>query len=70
VAEAVRHLLAPEEVQALLRLDAGEVAHLVRTGQLLKIVMCGQNRYDSKDVVALIETYRNISKRRALYEQA
>ena len=66
--DAVRHLLAPDEVQALLRLEASDVSQLERTGQLTQLLICGKPRYDSKDVVALIETYKTIAFRRAKHE--
>ena len=52
------------DLPTLLKLSLEKVEHLVRTGQLLAIRICGEYRIDSKEVDGLIETYSQIAKRK------
>jgi hypothetical protein len=53
------------ELPALLRLTPEQVDRLVKTGQLRPIRICGEERFDSRELDALIETYKQIAKRKA-----
>lgn len=59
-----RCLYGPQELPDLLRLSSEQVADLENTGQLTAILICGQKRYDSREVDALIDTYLRVAKRR------
>jgi len=58
-------LVTEAEVANRLRLSVGQVHHLVATGQLVEIIICGERRYDSADVIALILTYKSVANRRS-----
>ena len=59
-----RELLTEAEVANRLRLSLDQVCHLVVTKQLTEIIICGERRYDSADVTALILTYKAVVNRR------
>ena len=59
-----RRLHRREELPGILGLSTEQVAQLERTGQLNPIRICGEERFDSKEVDALIETYRQIASRK------
>jgi len=65
----VRRLYLPSELPEILRLTPEQIDHLVRTGQLRPIRICGEDRFDSRELDALIETYKQISSRRHSYVQ-
>jgi hypothetical protein len=59
-----RHLLTRDEVAALLQLDDASLQELINTRQLIAIRICGQERFDSADVYALVESYKRTQSRR------
>jgi len=62
-----RRLYQRDELSALLQLDELKVQQLVNTGQLSPIRICGEVRFDSRDVDQLIQTYKQISQRKQSY---
>jgi hypothetical protein len=60
-----RRLLARGEVISLLQLSSEKVEHLIDTGQLTKILIEGEERFDSRDVYQLIDTYISTASRRS-----
>ena len=52
------------ELPALLQLSPEQINHLVNTGQLRTIRICGEVRIDSYELEALIETYAQVAKRK------
>lgn len=64
-----RRLLRRDEVITLLQLPETDIEWLVSTGQLLELRIRGHRRFDSKDVLELVETYKQIQKRRKEHEQ-
>jgi hypothetical protein len=58
-----RHLLTRSELIGLLRLSQSQVDWLIKTAQLRPILICNEERFDSKDVTQLIETYKIIQRR-------
>lgn len=61
---AQRALYRRDELSALLALDETQIDRLIRTGQLQPIRICGETRFDSHQLAALITTYRQISSRK------
>ncbi len=59
-----RRLYRPEELPTVLQLSEDQCQWLTRTGQLNPLTICGETRYDSADVAALIETYKQVAKRK------
>ena len=59
-----RRLLSRIEVVALLQVTDPGFQRLVDTGQLPQLHICGEDRYDSKDVLSLIETYKRVAQRK------
>jgi hypothetical protein len=59
-----RRLYMAGELPSLLQLNEGQVDHLIKTGQLLPIRICGEVRFDSRELDRLIETYRQIALRK------
>ena len=64
MANSERRLLEAEEVADLLSLTREEVDWLVATNQLAEIHICRQIRFDSDDVVRLLESYKRTQLRR------
>ena len=60
-----RRLYTGTELPDLLRLTPEQVDRLINTGQLRPIRICGSERFDSREIDALIETYRQIAQRKA-----
>jgi hypothetical protein len=52
------------EVTELLKLSSTDVTWLVDTGQLSPIRICGQTRYDRRDIERLIEFYKRVQHQR------
>jgi hypothetical protein len=70
-AQPERRLYQPGELPALLQLTPEQVDHLIRTGQLCTIRICGEDRVDSREVDRLINIYRQVAERRnQLYVQS
>lgn len=59
-----RRLLQASDISALLQLEPEQIDHLVATGQIQSILICGQVRFDSREINRLIETYLAVSKRK------
>jgi hypothetical protein len=59
-----RRLYAGIELSALLQLSEEQVSWLVNTRQLQPLNICGQMRFDSRDVEGLIQTYKVTASRR------
>jgi hypothetical protein len=57
-------LYAGTELPALLRLTPEQVDRLINTGQLRPIRICGEVRFDSRELDALIETYKQVANRK------
>ena len=57
-------LLTVDEVMSTLRLEKDQVKWLENTTQLQLIIICGQERYDSRDVRRLVDSYRSTQARR------
>lgn len=66
VPQQERHLYQPEELPGLLQLTPEQVDHLIRTRQLHKIRICGEDRVDARDVERLIATYRQVAERKGI----
>lgn len=63
--EAVpRRLYELGELPEVLRLTPEKIDTLVKTGQLNPILICGEPRIDSRELDELIETYKQIAKRK------
>jgi hypothetical protein len=58
-----RRLYAGSDLPALLQLTQEQIDRLVGTGQLRSIRICGEIRFDSHELDALIETYKQIERR-------
>jgi hypothetical protein len=59
-----RRLYAGAELPGLLRLTPEQVDRLIKTGQLRPIRICGEDRFDSHELDALIETFKQIAQRK------
>lgn len=57
-------LLTVNEVMSLLRLEKNDVEWLTNTTQLEPIRICGQQRYDARDVRRLIDSYKTTQQKR------
>jgi hypothetical protein len=58
------------ELPALLRLTPEQVDRLINTGQLRPIRICGQERFTSNEINALVETYKQIADRKIPHVQS
>ena len=63
-APSERRLLQHAEVSALLQLTQAQIDWLVSTRQLQPLKICGESRYDSRQIDDLIETYLTTASRR------
>ena len=59
-----RRLYTDADLPGLLQLDPDQICRLVRTGQLRSIRIGGEVRFDSRDIDALIHTYKSIAQRK------
>jgi hypothetical protein len=59
-----RRLLSRSEVVSLLQVSDTGFQRLVDTGQITQLLICEEHRYDSRDVVSLIETYKRVAQRK------
>ena len=59
-----RRLYDQAEVCDVLQLETEQIDWLVKTRQLSALRICGQIRFDSRDVNELIETYKQTSTRK------
>ena len=60
-----RRLLLRGDVQSLLQLSEDQVQLLISTRQITMIRIQGEDRFDSRDLDLLIETYKKTAQRRA-----
>lgn len=60
-----RCLYMREDLPAVLNLSPEQIGSLIDTGQLTAILICGEERFDSLEVSALIDTYIRVTRRRA-----
>src|ERR1700737_1264910 len=61
----LRHLVKRSQVLFLLQLTDDQLQHLINTRQLLPIRIVGEERFCSKDLSNLIDTYKFTAVRRA-----
>jgi hypothetical protein len=59
-----RRLLVRNEVLSLMQLPDEKVQQLINTRQLLAILIGGEERFDSKDLYQLIDSYKATASRR------
>jgi hypothetical protein len=59
-----RRLLLREEVILLLQLNNDQVQLLINTRQINPIRIAGEERFDSRDIEQLIESYKTTASRR------
>ena len=59
-----RRLLIRDEVVLLLHLTDQQVQQLINTRQLTPFFIAGEERFDSRDVYRLIESYMSTASRR------
>ena len=59
-----RRLHRRDELPSILGLSPEQVAQLERTRQLTPIRICGEERFDSREIGALIDTYYQIAHRK------
>ncbi len=56
-------LLTLDQVAQALNLDEPQIEHLVATGQLPDLHIEHQRRFDERDLVRLVETYKRVQER-------
>lgn len=61
----LRCLYRREDLPAVLQLRLDQINHLVNTRQLTSILICGEERFDSREVSTLIDTYIRVTRRKA-----
>lgn len=62
-----RRLYQQEDLPDLLQLNTEQIDRLIRTGQLCPIRICGETRFDSQEISTLIETYKQVARRKKEY---
>lgn len=67
--EPCRRLYQKGDLPDLLQLNPEQIDRLIRTGQICPIQICGETRFDSHEIDSLIETYKQVQKRRHEYIQ-
>jgi hypothetical protein len=60
-----RRLLTREEVHMQLGLDSEQVQFLINTRQITRIRIAGEERFDSREIDGLIDSYKATAQRRA-----
>ena len=60
-----RCLYMREDLPAVLSLSPEQIGTLIDTGQLTAILICGEERFDSREVSAFIDSYIRVNRRRA-----
>jgi hypothetical protein len=63
----LRGLYRRPDLPMVLRLSLDQINDLVNTCQLTSILICGEERFDSKEVSALIDTYIRVNRRKVNY---
>lgn len=61
----LRCLYRREDLPAVLHLRPDQINDLVNTCQLTSILICGEERFDSREISALIDTYIRVNRRKA-----
>jgi len=64
-----RRLLQKADLMALLQLPEPKIQWLIDTKQLRALLLCGEVRFDSKELDRLISTYQQIAERKDLSVQ-
>ena len=59
-----RRLLQKSDLMTILQLPEPKVDWLIDTQQLRSILLCGEERFDSKELDRLIATYQQIAERK------
>ncbi len=59
-----RYLLRKDDLIDLLQLPEPKVQWLIDTEQIHPILLCGEERFDSRELDRLIETYNQIADRK------
>lgn len=59
-----RRLLQKSDLVAILQLTEPKVNWLIETQQIRPILLCGEERFDSKEIDRLIATYQQIAERK------
>ena len=59
-----RRLLQKTDLIAILQLPEPKVQWLIDTQQIRSILLCGEERFDSKELDRLIATYQQIAERK------
>jgi hypothetical protein len=57
-------LLRKTDLMALLQLPEPQIKWLVDTQQIRTILLCGEERFDSRELDRLIQTYKQIAERK------
>lgn len=57
-------LLQRSDLPAVLQLPEPKVQWLIDTKQIRSILLCGEERFDTKELDRLIATYRQIAERK------
>ena len=60
-----RQLLRHEQVCVVLQLNPEQVQFLINTQQIVRIRIAGEERFDTRDLDRLIDTYKATALRRA-----
>jgi hypothetical protein len=59
-----RRLFQKADLMALLQLPEPKIQWLIDTKQLRSLLLCGEERFDSKELDRLISTYQQIAERK------
>lgn len=65
ITDRQRRLLTREQVELSLALNEDQVRHLIKTQQITRIRIAGEERFDSNDIDGLIDAYKATAQRRA-----
>jgi hypothetical protein len=60
-----RRLLQKADLLAILQLPEPKVQWLIDTHQIRALLLCGEERFDSKEIDRLIATYQQIAERKS-----
>lgn len=63
-AQQERRLLQKADLMPLLQLPEPKVQWLIDTKQIRPLLLCGEVRFDSKELDRLISTYQQIAERK------
>lgn len=64
-----RRLLQKADLMAILQLTEPKIQWLIDTNQIRPLLLCGEERFDSKELDRLISTYQQISTRKEPHVQ-